>query len=294
MKAAVHVTNPRLLERQVGIALVGAGGSGSQVLSGLARLDRAIRALGHPGGLDVVVYDPDQVSEANVGKQLFGPGDVGHCKATVLVHRVNVTFGLEWRASAHRFLPPGDRPQSLDMVISCVDSAASRREVLEEIEREYRAPWYWLDLGNRQRDGQVVLGEPQRAYECRIAAARDLEKRGAKEAFARAQELPRLPTVMDLFPELLDRRIAEDDRPSCSLAEALESQDLYINQAVATWGLHLLWSLLRDGRIENHGYFLSLESGRVNPLPVPALAPKKRRRTRSDDGEANAGLRRAA
>ena len=54
-----HRTHPDLLSDRVSIALAGAGGIGSQMLSGLARLDAAIRALGHPG-LDVTVYDPER------------------------------------------------------------------------------------------------------------------------------------------------------------------------------------------------------------------------------------------
>ena len=39
----------------------GGGGTGSQVLTNLARLDVTLRALGHPG-LFVTLYDPDTVS----------------------------------------------------------------------------------------------------------------------------------------------------------------------------------------------------------------------------------------
>jgi PRTRC genetic system ThiF family protein len=83
---AEHVLPARYVEDQVTVDLIGCGGNGSQMLTGLARLDRALRALGHPG-LVVTAWDPDTVSEANVGRQLFSPSDVGLNKATVLVHR---------------------------------------------------------------------------------------------------------------------------------------------------------------------------------------------------------------
>jgi PRTRC genetic system ThiF family protein len=73
---------------------------------------------------------------------------------------------------------------------------------------------------------------------------------------------------MEIFPELLDESLEEDPRPSCSLAESLDQQDLFINQAVATFALNLLWRLFRDGKIEYHGGFINLATGRVNPLPV--------------------------
>jgi hypothetical protein len=32
----------------------------------------------------------------------------------------------------------------------------------------------------------------------------------------------------------------------------------------------LLWRLLRDGRIQHHGAFCNLQTGRSAPIPVPA------------------------
>ena len=68
----VHYTDSYLMSPQhpVTVNLIGAGGTGSQVLTCLARLDTALRGLGHPG-LFVTLYDPDTVTEANIGRQLF-------------------------------------------------------------------------------------------------------------------------------------------------------------------------------------------------------------------------------
>lgn len=70
--------------------------------------------------------------------------------------------------------------------------------------------------------------------------------------------------------KMLDRagEVTDDTAPSCSLAEALERQELFVNQAVATWALELLWRLFRYGRVEWHGAFVNLASGRATPLPV--------------------------
>ncbi|MFD2274263.1 ThiF family adenylyltransferase [Undibacterium arcticum] len=67
----IHMIHPRLLQQKVRVAVIGAGGTGSQVLNGLVRLHLALLAFGHPGGLDVTLWDDDQVSEANVGRQSF-------------------------------------------------------------------------------------------------------------------------------------------------------------------------------------------------------------------------------
>ena len=259
-----HRIPQHLLENRVRVALIGCGGSGSQMLTGLARLDRAMRALGHPGGIVVTTYDPDMVTPSNVGRQLFAMEDVGLHKAVVLVHRVNLFYGLSWRAVPTRFesddkiLYDSTHP---DIVISCVDTALARVVIGQCVEGKgcYSSD-YWLDLGNRQKDGQVILGQPRADN----LSDRAVLRRGVKP---QSDDPPRLPTILEIAPEMADQD--EDNTPSCSLAESLERQNLFINDHVSRWALHLLWTLFRRGRIEHHGYWINLQDGRVNPQPVP-------------------------
>lgn len=93
------------------IAVVGAGGNGAQMASGLAQIAVAQRSFGAQP-LEVVIFDDDLVSEANVGRQLFSPSDIGRPKADVLVERINAFYQKARKAPAFR---PG------------MDSAAARR-----------------------------------------------------------------------------------------------------------------------------------------------------------------------
>lgn len=260
-KTSWHPIAPELASAERwGVVVVGAGGNGSQMVAGLAQMHQAMRALGHPGGLAVRVYDDDTVSEANVGRQLYSLADVGLNKAIVAVNRVNLFYGLDWEAVPRRF--PNEsggisyhcRPAGssrVHLLISCVDTAAARRSIHQAIWRSrHEAPLYWLDLGNGKHDGQVILGQPDNG----------LSKGKGKEVPAR------LPCITDLFPDLLDDDFQEDDTPSCSLAEALAHQDLFINRAVSTFALELLWALFRNAGVSYHGTFLNLEDGQVNPL----------------------------
>lgn len=52
------------------------------------------------------------------------------------------------------------------------------------------------------------------------------------------------------------------------LADALEKQHLFVNQAVTTAALQILWQLFRTGAIDWHGAFINLKTGRTVPLPV--------------------------
>ena len=99
-KKKIHYTENYLLSphHPVSVIVIGAGGTGSQVITSLARMDRALQALGHPG-LYVTVYDPDAVSESNIGRQLFSEPEIGLNKAVALVTRINRFFGTAWTVS---------------------------------------------------------------------------------------------------------------------------------------------------------------------------------------------------
>jgi hypothetical protein len=74
--------------------------------------------------------------------------------------------------------------------------------------------------------------------------------------------------VTDEFAELMNASEASDNTPSCSLAEALTKQDLFINSALANVGASLLWQLFREGMLFNRGFFLNLKDFRTQPLKV--------------------------
>ena len=232
-----HNIKPSLLESVVNVVLIGAGGTGSHMLTGLAQLHHAMLALGHPGGLNVTVYDDDVVSVTNVGRQMFFPSDVGHNKADVLVNRINMAMGVNWRSVPDRF---EKTVAHTDLVIGCVDNRATRKFL------HGQKPWspiYWLDMGNMQSGGQIILGEIGRGKS--------------------------LPNVGDLFPETIDDSLdAVDDTPSCSMAEALEKQSLFINRGMALFGLNLLSELFRFGQIDYHGVFVNLKTARTTPLKI--------------------------
>lgn len=243
-----------MLSHPVRIALIGCGGNGSQMLTGLARLNHAITALGHPG-LHVKVYDPDTVSEANMGRQLFGAFDVGASKAHVLVNRINAFFGLAWEAVHGRYDESNSWERQYGMAIACVDSARARHEIHRRLTRQ--GVHYLMDLGNRAADGQVLLGEltdqPRTTPSGHV----------------------RLPSPYDVLPELVDLQVKEDDTPSCGLAEALERQELFVNQSIVTPALSILWEFFRHGRLTWHGAFVNLRTGSMRPLNVrePTAAP---------------------
>lgn len=244
-----HALPEAFLSKQINIHVVGCGGTGSQVVAGLARLHITMLELGHPHGLNVTVWDDDTIEEHNVGRQLFFRPDVGMNKAEVMVYRLNVAFGLAWQAIPCRF--DGTRHHQIDLIIGCVDTKASRNSIQQAVQDTLNC--YWLDFGNRSGDGQVILGLGGRA----------------------ADKHPmRLPLPTELLPELVD---GEEDveTPTCSVRASIARQGLFLNQQVATWGLDILFRLFTKGRLSWHGVFINTDNAAVTRITVDPATWKR-------------------
>jgi len=272
-KKKVHYTAQYLISpaHPVTVHVIGCGGTGSQVINSLARMNSALKALGHPG-LYITAIDDDKVSEANMGRQLFSLSDVGEYKCITLIGRINRFFGLDWKALPLRY---SKDIKPANITISCVDSGKSRKEIMEALahythERKhttthagnyyarvrlnpYEDPYYWMDFGNMKDRGQVVLGTIQSIEQPEKSAM---------------QGIPELKSIVDLHPDILKDNKKDDQGPSCSLAEALGKQDLFINTNLANMGLGIIWKMFRELHIEEHGLYLNMKNFSCNPIKI--------------------------
>ena len=122
-----HYLHKELVAKQIKVVLVGAGGSGSRMLEHLVCLHRAMIALGHPRGLNVLLIDDDVVTNANVGRQAFYPCDIGTYKAMTLINRANMALGdTMWSADVNRLTTKTTGFSDVDLVIGAVDNRAAR------------------------------------------------------------------------------------------------------------------------------------------------------------------------
>lgn len=261
----IHRLHEELLRRAVEVLVVGCGGNGSAVVAGLPYLHNAMLALGHAGGLRVTVMDGDTISPFNSVRQPFSKSEAGLNKAIVLVNRINLFWGLDWRAIPSALtdetLRPGrsidrDRYREPDIIIGCVDTRAARAAIARYVSGPSLTV-YTLDLGNHAKGGQFVLGEPLNGCNRRSRL--------------------RLRTIGELYPETIDPALDRDDEPSCSALESLERQQVFVNSALAQHALALLARLFRYGEITYHGAFVDVAAARCVPLPVD---PKLWRRLR--------------
>ncbi len=263
-KQSVHRVKPRMLANSISVVVVGCGGTGSAVLSGLPYLHHALLAAGHPAGLQVYAIDGDRISETNCVRQPFSSSEIGLYKVHALMQRLNVFWGLDWAAVPVHVRYGRDLPDS-DFLISCVDTRAARANLARVVRLRSRRFHYWLDLGNNASSGQFVLGEPLRP-----------NRKGTSK---------RLPCVDELFPQIVNAKLdARDSLPACSAAESLVRQEPYINGMLAQHALAMLARLFRHGELAFHGGFVSQETGRVNPMPINPQAWLRIQRTARKQG----------
>ena len=244
----IHFTDRYLLNPRhpVTVFVIGAGGTGSQVITNLARMSMALQALGHPG-LHVTVFDPDTVSQANIGRQLFSETELGLNKAISLVTRINRFFGYASGES------------TANIIITCTDNIRSRltlwkflKKVRKENFSDHSAPIYWMDFGNSQTKGQVIIGTVRE-----------------KVLQPSSQEYIPMPKMNVITEEVDYAKIKEKESgPSCSLAEALEKQDLFINSTLAHIGCDILWRMFKEGKTLYRGAYVNLETLKVTAIPI--------------------------
>jgi PRTRC genetic system ThiF family protein len=272
-----HKLATHLLSQRINVLVIGCGGTGSAIASGLVFLHQALLAFGHPHGLHVTLVDGDRISRTNCVRQPFSENEIGLYKADVLATRINLFWGLDWTSDSRFVDRRWHAGHNTHIVISCVDSRKARRAVTET--GAYQQAVYWLDLGNNADSGQFVLGQPD---SCSV-------QKGDT----------RLANVANLFPEIIDPNLdAKDKLPSCSALQALENQSPFVNQALANLSLAMLAQLFRYGRLRYHGGFVNLTTGRMTPLLVDPTAWKRlsesrqlqrRKRSRSPNTVRNKG-----
>jgi len=234
-------------QHKITIDLIGAGGTGSHMLTNLAVLSATMISLGRQP-LFVRSFDPDKIEPHNVGRQMFSKSDVGQFKSDVLITRANRYFGTDWQSYSVRY---EESKYCSNIIISCVDSVASRKEIYFTMQKHkhvgshYNVPFYWMDIGNSRKSGQIILGT--------VSQIPQPSNCGAVE---------KLATFVKEF-----KRLKEDmSEPTCSLAESLSRQDLFINKIMATYASNMLWQLLSEFRISYRGIYVNLETMKTQPI----------------------------
>lgn len=260
IKPSVHFVDNYLINptNPVTVSVIGAGGTGSQVVTALARINYSLVQLGH-AGLQVKLIDDDVVTAANTGRQLFAESEIGLHKSVALINRLNRFFGTNWKSVTEAVNEQSAADEySGQITISCVDTVSARFSIAQLLKSapvrhdRFMQPLYWLDFGNGQFTGQVILSTIGKI------------KQPVSRKFT---TIDCLQDVTSEYEQELKNK-DEDRLPSCSLAEALRKQDLFINSTLANIGCSILWNMFREGMLHYRGFFVNLKTLQSQGIPL--------------------------
>lgn len=235
------------------IALIGCGGTGSHIAQTLAKLAAHCQSTGAPP-LTLCFIDGDHVEQKNVGRQLFSAADVGKNKAQVLAARFSAVFGLNIAAIPHMLdLDRGLSQHGYGILIGAVDGAAGRRTIMNQLVHwDWRL---WLDCGNHEHSGQVVIGSETAAADMKAAIAMGM--------------CGKLPAAPLLYPDLLkDAPIRP--REDCAAAMEDNAQSLMVNQTMAAIAGQYLYSIVVQRRLTTFQTVVDLASLSMRSTPITA------------------------
>lgn len=218
----------------VSVAIIGIGGTGSKMATNVCMIDKALKEFGHLG-LQITLFDPDEVSSSNIVRQTYQKHEIGYNKAFITSVKINQFYGIQSEFVKERF----DKV-SFNVIISCVDTLDSRKQIKQLIENaieqpesneENVFPYLWIDCGNGNDYGQIC---------CKAYHSKDKEE------------------GMDFF-DIYSDAVEDKTAPSCSLKEALDSQSLFVNTIAATLAGNMLWDLFRKIVIDYSIMFFNMK-----------------------------------
>ena len=208
-----------------------------------------------------MLIDHDRVEKHNLRRQNFYADDLGKFKSQALAERLSVLYGREIAYSVYPFhrdlisaVFNGDSygHGTNAIIIGCVDNPGARKAMTDGLS----VGCWWLDSGNSQNSGQVLIGNAK-------------EKKYLKAAFNPVKNtVCLLPQPTYQLPGLL-APAPESSTPQLDCAEAVEQEDQspVINQAMATIVLEMVHSLLK-GTLTYMGAYIDLEAGSLRYVPA--------------------------
>ena len=237
--------------------LIGTGGTGSWLAPHIVRLARFLREANRMN-VQVTFIDPDTVEPKNVFRQNFSTAEIGANKAETLALRLGPAWGTEIRVYKARFdkkmveLQYGD----VGVLIGCVDNAAARKciaEALDHSSNGWSGGWssgdalplphlFWLDCGNGEHTGQVLLGSTSN-----IKTLHSAFPHFPNATFCIQLPAPHLqhPDLLEPHPSDVKTREAEP-APSCAQMLFTGDQSPSINAMMANIAATYLWRMFTD------------------------------------------------
>ena len=230
--------------------LVGCGGTGGFVAEALCRL-----FTGRPA--EMILVDHDVVEPHNLLRQNFTPKDVGRYKSQALAERLSTDFQRtigyhtgEFGQTSGRLLSGYNR---MTLLIGSVDNAEARASMMDALEQTGGRTW-WIDAGNGEKWGQVLLGN--------IAS-----RKGKFEDSIRNGRCAAIPVPALQRPDLLTHVPETPPDVDCAAALDLTDQDPSINRMMADMVVMTVRRLV-SGSCNYMGLYLDMDLPSMWSKPV--------------------------
>jgi PRTRC genetic system ThiF family protein len=232
----------KLLDNPNGITIcvIGCGGTGSYVAYALARMNLALIAHNKPG-IQLFLYDHDTVSLSNIGRQQFVNQSINSYKAVELATQINMQYGMQSEAFTEYI---HDKIPSCNVLISCVDNNESRYNIYKLVNKtglrvfnddHNNARVLWIDYGNGLDYGQISFNL-----------------------------LNNSKIRINNFKKIWPKKAPKDtNEPSCSFADAISKQDIFINSVLAEIGIKALYDLILNKKWQRNNIFLNLKKLKI-------------------------------
>ena len=215
------------LDRPVKIVIIGAGGTGGNIIPHLYRI-----AFSSDRHCKIVICDGDIVERKNLIRQNFAACDIGENKAQVMAERYSEVFGIETEyiqieEELYMLLNVKEiygSPKPIGILIGAVDNNRSRVMCINVFNK--LDDIIYIDSGNGEFTGQVVCGAKM--------GGKVLSKPVAKV-------YPDILTDTEKFPSEL----------SCAERSVSAPQTIAANVFASTAAASMLYYLLIEGSLEN-------------------------------------------
>lgn len=236
----------KLAHHRLHVVVIGLGGTGGYLFPNLARL---VYQLNKEGRKDILLtaVDGDVIEEKNINRQNFFFPDLGKNKADLMTSRHGKLFGMQF-GTVKSYIEDEQMLKDIifqddrfPIVVSCVDNHKTR-QMIHRVYAERPEQFVWVDSGNAQFSGQVVVG-----YNSTKKLAEN----------DRTPHMFHLPAVTEVYPEVLTAESRFNSEISCDEMAVDNIQNISANIMSGTQQFVALNLLLGDN--EEQGYLTNFK-----------------------------------
>lgn len=261
----IHYLPNRLITRteKAIFHIHGAGGTGSHFAKHLSRMIYTMLSIDLDMIKHVHIFDYDTIDENTAARANYSPLHKGLYKSEVLALSLNRFYQYDFFTGHNTTImdinmDEESKTEAVLFVVTCTDSISSRRKILDYYSK-LRIPFYWLDIGNSVNTSQFVLGNLS-CFTGNIEIFKQPEDNQFKAVI-------KLKTVDRIFPGYFNVK-EEANIDSCSVADALSRQDMFINSITAEYAVKMIYEFFRNYNLMYHGMFINLEQNSINPIMI--------------------------